>query len=139
MLDARDTARAGSDAGRERGVNQNDIEYCAPRIQTLESYSPLTRPLLGSLALPLLIFTLGLFTIVINACLLYVVHWLMGPHFEVDSFGWAMLGSVVISLISLPLNLLTGGGNARVKFQRHQRPPENRKPDDSGGGPIIDV
>src|SRR5690606_6900390 len=49
IQDARGTARAGSDAGRERGGDQNDIEYCAPRIQTLESYSPLTRPLLGSL------------------------------------------------------------------------------------------
>lgn len=97
------------------------------------------RPLMLLVALPLLVLTLGLFTIVINACLLYVVHWLMGPHFEVDSFGWAMLGSVIISLISLPLNLLTGSGNARVKFQRHQRPPENRKPDDPGSGPVIDV
>jgi putative membrane protein len=97
------------------------------------------RPLMMLLALPLLIFTLGLFTIVINACLLYLVHWMMGPRFEVDSFGWAMLGSLVISLISLPLNLLTGGGNARVIFRRQQRPPDGRKHDDSGGGPVIDV
>ena len=27
---------------------QNAIEYCAPRIHTLESYSPLTKPLVGS-------------------------------------------------------------------------------------------
>lgn len=92
------------------------------------------RPIMMLLALPLLIFTLGLFMIVINACLLYVVHWLMGSHFEVDSFGWAMLGSLIISVISLPLNILTGMGNARVTIQRQKRPP-----DDPSNGPVIDV
>jgi hypothetical protein len=45
------------------------------------------------LALPLLIFTLGLFTLVINAILLYVVGLLMGRYFEVDSFWAAFLGA----------------------------------------------
>jgi putative membrane protein len=97
------------------------------------------RPLMVLVSLPLLILTLGLFTIVINACLLYLVHWLMGPGFEVDGFGWAMLGSLVISLISLPLNLLTGGGKARATFRHRQRPPDGRNPNDPGSGPIIDV
>lgn len=95
------------------------------------------RPILMLLTLPLLLVSLGLFMIVINACLLYVVHWIMGSHFEVDSFGWAMLGSVIISVISLPLNILTGMGNAQVTFRRHQRPPNDR--DNSGSGPVIDV
>ena len=92
------------------------------------------RPIMMLLALPLLIFTLGLFMIVINACLLYAVHWLMGSHFEVDSFGWAMLGSLIISIISLPLNILTGRGNARITIKRQKRPP-----DDPSNGPVIDV
>ena len=95
------------------------------------------RPILLLLALPLLIFTLGLFTIVINAALLYLVHGIMGTHFEVESFGWAMLGSVIISIISLPLNILTGGGNTRISFHRQKRPPDS-KPGD-GDGPVIDV
>ena len=95
------------------------------------------RPLMMYLALPLVILSLGLFMIVINACLLYVVHWIMGTHFEVGGFGWAMLGSVIISIISLPLNILTGLGNARISIQRQRRPPEDQNP--SGGGPVIDV
>src|SRR5580658_4883703 len=47
------------------------------------------RPILMFLALPLLIFTLGLFTLVINAVLLYFVGALMRPHFQVDSFAFA--------------------------------------------------
>jgi putative membrane protein len=87
------------------------------------------RPIMLLLALPLLIFTLGLFTLVINAALLYLVHWIMGAGFEVDSFGWALLGSLVISVISLPLNIMTGASNARVSVRRHQ-PPSGPKPGD---------
>jgi len=94
------------------------------------------RPVMFLLALPLVIFTLGLFTIVINACLLYLVHGVMGNRFEVDSFGWAMLGAVIISVVSLPLNLLTGNTNTVVKIQR-QKPPSDSN--SKGDGPVIDV
>jgi putative membrane protein len=96
------------------------------------------RPFMLLLALPLLIFTLGLFTLVINAALLYLVHWIMGAGFEVESFGWAMLGSLIISVISLPLNIMTGSGNTRLSVRRQQRRTDS-KPDDGGNGPVIDV
>lgn len=95
------------------------------------------RPIMMYLALPLLLLSLGLFMLVINACLLYLVHWIMGTHFEVDGFGWAMLGSLIISVISLPLNILTGRGNVRVSLRRQSRPP-NSSPG-GGSGPVIDV
>jgi len=94
------------------------------------------RPFMLLIALPLLIVSLGLFTIVINAGLLYLVHGLMGPRFEVAGFGWAMLGAIIISAVSLPLNLLTGNYNSNLKGQRSPRPPDS-KPD--GNGPVIDV
>jgi putative membrane protein len=93
------------------------------------------RPILMLLALPLLIFTLGLFTLVINALLLYFVGVLMGSHFQVDSFGFAFLGAIIISIVSIALNALTGAGNTRVTFQHRSRPPKSDKDD----GPVIDV
>ena len=93
------------------------------------------RPVLMFLALPLLIFTLGLFTLVINAFLLYIVSFLLNRYFEVDSFGSAFLGALVISIVSMLLNLLTGGTRARVRVERRRRPPDA----DDGGGPVIDV
>ncbi len=93
------------------------------------------RPILMLIALPLLIFTLGLFTLVINALLLYLVGALLQPHFQVDSFGYAFLGALIISLISVALNVLTG--NARVSVQR--RPPGPPNPPGGGNGPVIDV
>jgi len=91
------------------------------------------RPILMVIALPLLIFTLGLFTLVINALLLYFVGYLMNPSFNVDSFGYAFLGALIISITSITLNALTG--NARISVQR-RGPPKNPG---GGDGPVIDV
>jgi len=95
------------------------------------------RPILLLIALPLLIFTLGLFTLVINALLLGLLTLLL-PFFHITgkdgtfSFGYAFLGALIISVISIALNVLTG--NARVSVQR--QPP---KPPGGGDGPVIDI
>ena len=96
------------------------------------------RPILMLLALPLLIFTLGLFTLVINALLLYLVSVLL-PFFHVDRFWWAFLGAIVISIVSIALNILTGVGGTRVTIHRRRPPGNPRDDDDNGGGPVIDV
>jgi putative membrane protein len=95
------------------------------------------RPILLLLALPLLIYTLGLFTLVINALLLCFVGVLMGPHFRVDNFGFAFLGALIISIVSIALNLLTGTGNARLTLHSRRPPPPKKSDDDNG--PVIDV
>jgi uncharacterized membrane protein YvlD (DUF360 family) len=83
----------------------------------------------------LLIFTLGLFMLVINALLLCLVSWLMNSHFQVDSFGSAFIGAIIISVISIALNILTGNARASIKIQR---PPPPKKSDDDDK-PVIDV
>jgi putative membrane protein len=94
------------------------------------------RPILMFLSLPLLIFSLGLFTLVINALLLYFVSFLLSGHFQVDSFGSAFWGALVISLVSLILSALTGMGNSQVSV--HRRPPPSNSGSD-GKGPVIDI
>jgi putative membrane protein len=94
------------------------------------------RPLLLLLSLPLLILTLGLFTLVINALLLSFVGWLVGP-FHVNNFSAAFWGGLVISLVSLIINPFLGGRQARIEVQHGPRPPS--RPKNGGGGPIIDV
>ena len=93
------------------------------------------RPILMLIALPLLIFTLGLFTFVINALLLCFLSKLL-PFFHVDNFGYAFGGALIIWIISAALNVMTG--NTRFSMQR--RDPPNRPPKSGGGdGPVIDV
>ncbi|MBI2947277.1 MAG: phage holin family protein [Verrucomicrobia bacterium] len=93
------------------------------------------RPVMLLLALPLLIVTLGLFTLVINALLLSFVGWLVRP-FHVDSFGAAFWGSLVISIVSLVVNLMLGTHQVKMETRRGQKPRGGR---DSGDGPVIDV
>jgi putative membrane protein len=64
------------------------------------------RPILSGLVpLPLRLLTFGLFSVVINVALFWLTSWLAGHveaiHFHVDSFVAALLGAVVISLVSL--------------------------------------
>jgi putative membrane protein len=94
------------------------------------------KPLLMCLSLPLVIFTLGLFTVVINALLLYIAGRL--KYFHVDSFWAAFWGALLISIISLVLNSLTGTGSSRIEFRRGKRGSSSDKTG-SGGGPVIDV
>ncbi len=101
-------------------------------------FNAFIRPILMLFALPLLVFTLGLFMLVINGLLLYLVGIVLQQHIEVDGFWAAVLGALVISIVSVILNSLTGTGRARIEI-RHRRggPPP---PSDSGGsGPVIDV
>ena len=119
------------------GIHFKDDSLWTPFVTSLVLgiLNAFIRPILMLLALPLLIFTLGLFTLVINALLLYFVSFLLGNHFAVDSFGAAFLGALVISIVSLLLNLLTGGSRAQVHFQHRRRPPDS----EGGGGPVIDI
>lgn len=57
------------------------------------------RPLLIILTLPITVVTLGLFLLVINAAMLGLVAWLL-PGLTIDGFFPALLGSIVISIVS---------------------------------------
>lgn len=65
------------------------------------------RPLLLLLTLPLNILTLGLFTFVINAIMLMMASGVISG-FEVHGFWSAVLGSLLISLISWFLTSFVG-------------------------------
>ncbi|MFJ5862130.1 phage holin family protein [Pseudarthrobacter sp. NPDC092439] len=74
----------------------------------------LVRPVVSFLALPLTVLTLGLFTIVINAAMLYLTAWISSytpVKFTIDSFFWtAVLAAIIITLISLVTGRLAGAG-----------------------------
>jgi len=67
----------------------------------------LVKPILLFLTLPINILTLGLFTFVVNALLL-MLSGAVTPGFRVDGFGTALVGSVLLSLISTVLHTLAG-------------------------------
>jgi putative membrane protein len=67
------------------------------------------RPVVRLFSLPLYIVTLGLFTFVVNALMLWLTSWIAGQldvPFNVDGFWPAVLGGLVVSFVSWLLNLL---------------------------------
>lgn len=63
----------------------------------------IVRPIIVLMTLPLTILSLGLFLLVINAISLWLVAYLT-PGFDVNGFVPALLGSIVLSLVSGLLN-----------------------------------
>jgi putative membrane protein len=63
------------------------------------------KPIAKILSLPLIIVTLGLFTIIINTLLLYLVDFLVGDALEVSGFVNAIIASIIISLVSFVLSI----------------------------------
>lgn len=57
------------------------------------------KPILKLLTLPITILTLGLFSLVINALLILLASSIV-PDFVVDGFWWALLFSIVLSLVN---------------------------------------
>lgn len=94
------------------------------------------RPVMLVIALPLVIYTLGLFVLIINGLVFYFVGALL-KGFHVAGFWPAFWGALIVSLVSLAVNTLAGTGHSRVEFKWRRRPPESDR--DDGNGPVIDV
>ena len=65
------------------------------------------RPVLVLLTLPLTILTLGLFLIVVNAGMLMLTSGFVSG-FKVKNFASALVGSIVLSLLNLAVNVFFG-------------------------------
>jgi putative membrane protein len=74
----------------------------------------LIRPLVRFLTCLINVITLGLFTLVINALMLLLTGWIaqqLDIGFVVRNFWWALLGALVISVVSFVLNLIFRRGD----------------------------
>jgi putative membrane protein len=69
----------------------------------------LVKPIVQVLTFPLFILTLGLITLVVNALMLLLTSWLADKFdlsFHVDGFWTAVLGGLIISIVSWALNVV---------------------------------
>jgi putative membrane protein len=89
----------------------------------------LVRPILLMLTLPLIVLSLGLFLIVVNALLLELTAYLV-TGFSVTGFWPAVGGSVVISLVTMILNIWTSDRPPMEHRSFPQRPPKVINPDE---------
>jgi putative membrane protein len=75
----------------------------------------LVRPVLFILTLPLTLVTLGLFIFVLNAICLALTAAVI-PGFAIDGFWWALIGALLVTLVSWILN-----GFFLSPAERHRR------------------
>ena len=79
------------------------------------------KPILKMLSFPITLLTMGLFAFILNAALLLLVAFIADlvsidftiggfpPDFTADTFVGALLGSIVISIVSIVLGMLDRG------------------------------
>lgn len=70
------------------------------------------KPIAQFLSLPITVLTLGIFYLVVNALLLELAAWaatgLFGSGIAIAGFGSALVGSIIISIVSALVNGLIG-------------------------------
>jgi len=84
----------------------------------------LIKPLITILSIPLIILSLGIFALVINALMLMLTASLsetLGLGLEINGFWPALWGSLIISIVSTILNWIAGSGNFRVRIEKVEK------------------
>jgi putative membrane protein len=85
-----------------RGISVPDFTAAVVAALVLGIVNAFIRPLVLILTLPVNILTLGLFTLVVNALMLYVVSAI--TSLQVTTFTAALVGALLIALISMALS-----------------------------------
>ncbi|MCX5721655.1 MAG: phage holin family protein [Nitrospirae bacterium] len=112
------------------GIEVDSIPAGIAAILVLMFLNLLVRPILFVLTLPLIVLSLGLFLIVVNALLLEFTAYLV-KGFTVTGFWPAVGGAVVISLVTTILNAWTAEPRQpEPQSFPQQRPPKIINPDE---------
>ena len=87
------------------GITLSDFKAALIAVIIISLVNVFVKPLLLLLTLPVNLLTLGLFTFVINALMLMLAAYVT-PGFEVSGLGSALVGSLLLSVISVILQKL---------------------------------
>lgn len=95
------------------GIHVPDITVALLAALVLGVLNVTVRPILKLLTLPITLLTLGFFSLVVNGFTLWLVPKVV-PGFTIDTFWWAVLGALIISLVTLILNRVFLGPDGKV-------------------------
>ena len=111
------------------GLEAHSLTSGLAAVLVLTFLNVLIRPVLFLLTLPLIVFTLGLFLVVLNALLLGLTAFLV-KGFTVSGFWASVGGALVISLVTTILNSWTVDRQPHLEtVEEHRRPPKVINPD----------
>lgn len=111
------------------GLEADNLASGIAAVLVLTLLNVILRPVLFLLTLPLIVFTLGLFLVVLNALLLEFTAFLV-KGFTVSGFWPAVGGALVISLVTTILNSWTVDRRPLLEPEEEpRRPPKIINPD----------
>lgn len=97
------------------GIDYSNFTGLAFASLLLGIINAMVRPVLLILCLPLILVTMGLFILVLNALLLWFVSGILpGSSFMVSGFWAAFWGGLVISIVSWLLSAFFRGSDGRI-------------------------
>ena len=97
------------------GIDYSNFTGLAFASLLLGIINAMVRPVLLLLCLPLILVTMGLFILILNALLLWFVSGILpGSSFTVSGFWAAFWGGVVISIVSWLLSAFFRGSDGRI-------------------------
>ena len=104
------------------GIKIDGVPAGAATVIVLALLNAVVRPILYLFSFPMIMFSLGLFMVIINAILLHLTAWLV-TGFTVDGFWPSVWGALLISLVSTILTLLISEeGKVEVLVHRPKPP-----------------
>ncbi len=101
-----------------RGIRYDSATSLIGAALLLGILNAFVRPVLLILSAPLILFTLGLFALIINGLMLLAVPSVVWG-FHVDTFGSAFWGAIVIGIVSWLLSAFFRGSDGRVHVLTH--------------------
>ncbi len=81
------------------GIHLSDFGSALVAVVIIGLVNVLVKPILFLLTIPVTVITFGLFAFVLNALMLMLASALT-PGFKIDGFGTALLGSILLSLVT---------------------------------------
>lgn len=104
------------------GIHIDGVAAGAATVIVLALLNAVIRPILYLFSFPLIMFSLGLFMVIINAILLHLTAWLV-TGFTVERFWPSVWAALLISVVSTVLNLMISEeGKVEVLVHRPKPP-----------------
>jgi putative membrane protein len=104
------------------GIHIDGVPAGAATVIVLALLNAVVRPVLYLFSFPVIMFSLGLFMVIINALLLHLTAWLV-TGFTVDGFWPSVWGALLISVVSTVLNLLISEEGKVEVIVHRSKPP----------------
>ena len=104
------------------GIKIDGVPAGAAPVIILALLNAIVRPVLYLFAFPMIMFTLGLFMVIINALLLQFTSWLV-TGFTVDGFWPSVWAALLISVVSTVLTLLISEEGKIEVLVHRPKPP----------------